>query len=585
MKNNILLLALLLILLSFGQLVIAAEISVGNDDNIQSKIDNEAQDDDVLLFEPGEYELNLQLNKNITLQGRSTKDVIFRPANPDQPIISVDSSVNADIQNITFLDAKQAILVRDSAGTTLEILNNVFHLGFNENNGLVNVAIETGDTPGVSIQQNVFYENDIAVKNQNEIGGDIQKNIFEQNIIEIDNQSFINVDDNCFGQLAPGDTAQVERSGRLSTADIGFVDEDNNDFHLTRDSDCVENQGSNNEVVYGAYGGDQADGIPAAIEIQSLTSTGNDSDLTISLEWSHNGAREITGYKIYHSEFPLINLNDSDSREDISVDIIEINSATEVNGTLVETISGLAAQAEIPAAPVLTSVLPRDRKLLVQWTAVDKASLYWLYYTGRENDPIDDPGTSLEISGLDNNVTYDVWVKAESQLRHYFQIAAYTDESSDLELTESFFIYADKFDDAGEPQRSEESNKISRQPEMIVAYPALPNEGCFIATAAFGYYSANEVLVLRQFRDQYLLTNTPGQAFVAAYYKHSPYLANYIEHNNNLKTLVRWALLPIVTMLELLEYSLLWFMLTLTFYCLLVLALINRLCCLIVRKI
>src|SRR5262249_36600880 len=46
--------------------------------------------------------------------------------------------------------------------------------------------------------------------------------------------------------------------------------------------------------------------------------------------------------------------------------------------------------------------------------------------------------------------------------------------------------------------------------------------GCFIATAAFGTPMAQEVQILCAFRDQYLLTNWLGQAFIALYYRYSP---------------------------------------------------------------
>jgi hypothetical protein len=69
---------------------------------------------------------------------------------------------------------------------------------------------------------------------------------------------------------------------------------------------------------------------------------------------------------------------------------------------------------------------------------------------------------------------------------------------------------------------------------------------CFIATAAYGSWLAPEVLTLREFRDRYLLTNGPGQAFVDWYYRVSPPAAAFIAEHESLKTAVRWGLTPVV---------------------------------------
>jgi hypothetical protein len=71
---------------------------------------------------------------------------------------------------------------------------------------------------------------------------------------------------------------------------------------------------------------------------------------------------------------------------------------------------------------------------------------------------------------------------------------------------------------------------------------------CFIATAAYGTPMAEEVQILREFRDKYLLTNPLGQALVDFYYRVSPPIAEFITEHPSLKPIVRVGLMPAVAM-------------------------------------
>ena len=64
-------------------------------------------------------------------------------------------------------------------------------------------------------------------------------------------------------------------------------------------------------------------------------------------------------------------------------------------------------------------------------------------------------------------------------------------------------------------------------------------EGCYIATAVYGSYDAPEVIVLRRFRDESLKKSALGRAFIRAYYKFSPSVAERLKNAKRTNAFVR----------------------------------------------
>jgi len=91
-------------------------------------------------------------------------------------------------------------------------------------------------------------------------------------------------------------------------------------------------------------------------------------------------------------------------------------------------------------------------------------------------------------------------------------------------------------------------------PEFIYAAAETDNSaagaGCFIATAAWGTPFAQEIDSLRRFRDEILLNVPWGRAFVTAYYRYSPPVADIISHHDWLRAFVRFCLQPLVWFAE-----------------------------------
>lgn len=89
-----------------------------------------------------------------------------------------------------------------------------------------------------------------------------------------------------------------------------------------------------------------------------------------------------------------------------------------------------------------------------------------------------------------------------------------------------------------------DATTLCATPSKVVGL--LDDKSCFIATAAFGSDMAPEVQSFRDFRNEFLLNNKLGRAFVKLYYKHSPFYAHLIAESELAKALVRGALWPVL---------------------------------------
>jgi hypothetical protein len=71
---------------------------------------------------------------------------------------------------------------------------------------------------------------------------------------------------------------------------------------------------------------------------------------------------------------------------------------------------------------------------------------------------------------------------------------------------------------------------------------------CFVATAAYGTPLAEEIGALRRLRDRQLANNLFGRAFVAAYYRLGPALADVVREHASLRAAARALLAPLVAL-------------------------------------
>ena len=94
--------------------------------------------------------------------------------------------------------------------------------------------------------------------------------------------------------------------------------------------------------------------------------------------------------------------------------------------------------------------------------------------------------------------------------------------------------------------------------ENGVCVPEQTGGGCLIATATFGSELAPQVQMLREIRDNSVLTTTSGTSFMTAfnqfYYSFSPTIADMERENEVFKEMVKIAITPLLTTLSLLNY-------------------------------
>jgi hypothetical protein len=86
---------------------------------------------------------------------------------------------------------------------------------------------------------------------------------------------------------------------------------------------------------------------------------------------------------------------------------------------------------------------------------------------------------------------------------------------------------------------------------------ALPG-GCLIATATYGSELATQVQLLREIRDNTILSTKSGTSFMTAfnsfYYSFSPTAADWERENPVFKEMVKVAITPLLSSLSLLQY-------------------------------
>lgn len=275
---------------------------------------------------------------------------------------------------------------------------------------------------------------------------------------------------------------------------------------------------------------------------------------TMVISWDPATSVGISAYRVYYGS-ATGTYDGTQAREGGSpMEIPAINSSA--------TLSGLpTTPPATPAAPRLEALGPAAGAFQVTWSTTAGATGYRIYYSKTNFDDTSRPDTFIDVpqpgiptaglmttlSGLEYSTGYFVAVSALAQRTVYAAVTAVVNPALPTAPgSGNESMYSEETSQGMGPlQLSPLSNRASGttgSPGPVMTFKG----ECFIATAAYGTPLAREVQLLRSFRDRYLITNAPGRAFVAWYYRHAPALARSIEEHPWLKAPVRGALLPVI---------------------------------------
>jgi hypothetical protein len=516
---------------------------------IQAAI-NAASDGDEILVDIGTYTENIELREGINVVGFETART-FITAN-DNTLATVDANNidNVLFSNFTFTNSNFGVLVANS--TNILLTNTVF-------DSLGDAAVTIGALSDVDITNNVFWRNNIAIARLT-TDAKVENNIFIENTVTITSNVIdpnIDVSYNCFYLNDDLSSGTGTLGTNFQTGNPLLVDTSAKDLHLQQSSPCIDT-GTGTDIIdntvadIGAYGGQDADRLPFPVVglAATDTSTTGPDVFNIKLDWDANLAYLVTNtvmpgsYRVWYKlgqPDPPFDYDGTDAGNGTEPSPIDVGDITTY------TLSDLQPDTATPGVPVLVSTSPQNESVTLFWNAATGASGYRVYYGEvLVTENTEDVGnvTKFTVTGLTNLTEYVFAVSALAQPVYYLNITA-----ADSTPAQNESDFATEINIAiGNPIEGSLSNELTGTPEEVTPNPNLPDDGCFIATAAFGADWVREVKVLRDFRDRYLLTHAPGRWFVNWYYTYGPTAAQYLNEHTQLKPLVRAALWPLVVL-------------------------------------
>ena len=499
---------------------------------------------DTITVSSNTYTENLVITKSLTLQAKDGAKVILQAAVSGDPLIRADGpGVSVTLQRL--------ILVTGGAGV---VVNNVTAILRNLVIRSAATAIDCRSLTASTIEQVTFYQatKGIACSNSTVT---IQNNIFANFIQPGVPISLIGTpggvtlpNRNLFFQSPGGERGSDEVT--TNDPDLLFVDPVNNNFHLQAASAARRVTTSIDPAQdLGAYGGPNAPSAPFPPGRPDVTCDAA-SPATCTIIWPKNLDYVVTGYLV-SSSAPSAPAPDYSTVTPLSADTTLCPDTT-----CRTTIASLAEFSSDPARPLAPTARVGDGKLELSWPAVTDATAYEVYWATTPDavtlgTPNDTASTNqATANGLINGTPYYLSLRAISRpalhvaVQSLYGAVAVSGKASEFSETES--------EPYGTPLYSPRSPETEATPQAVVGFPPLEETGgCFIATAAYGSAMAPQVQALRTWRDRYLVSNSPGRAFIRFYETWSPPAADVIRRSDTLRSVARFLLWPLVGFAEL----------------------------------
>lgn len=140
----------------------------------------------------------------------------------------------------------------------------------------------------------------------------------------------------------------------------------------------------------------------------------------------------------------------------------------------------------------------------------------------------------FDIPTIKNNSQYTYTINLNLTIEEFNQLKTYYNDNYE------FKILINRYENARKREQQIKELEINKKNKG----------GCYIATMVYGNYDHPEVILLRNFRDDFLAKFLLGRFFIKYYYKYSPKYVKYAKNNKTLNHISKIIIYKLVKLLK-----------------------------------